>query len=376
MSSSSRFVVWSLMRSILLGVTAGASAGVLATVWTSRMLSDYTQHLLAVQRIPDVVTVTPTPVPGTYEEALSRVRRRAKTSVARFVPTSTDAISPNAWISRTDSVAYGMVVSNDGWIAGDRSAFDKDVDIALKFDVWIEQTRYSIADVREDIATGLIMVRVNGTNLVSADFAATNDVDAGTMMFAVTDTGITPTAVVESDAVSVPGVHTAEVFATTWKLADDSAMSMPIVNAAGDLAGFSRALSRDALPLHHILPMVRDVLKSGAMTSSGVGMYGVDLSDTMAIAPSIRQDLYAGFLVIAPNATTKAILVDGPADKAGIVLGDVILAVDGDAIAQNVTLAELLAPYDAGDTARFTVYRGGETMIISVTLSDGAAVIY
>ena len=188
----------------------------MATIWTSRALTEYAQQLLAAQHIPEVTTVQPTPIPGTYEEALTRVRDHAKTSVALFFPTSLDTTSPSAWMSPSDIVAYGAVVSDDGWIACDRSAFD-DVDaIAQTLDVWIAQTRYQILDVVEDSATGLVMVRVEGKNFVSSDFASTNDVKSGTMMFAVTDTSVYPTSLVEHDVRDVDTVVApAEVFTTT-----------------------------------------------------------------------------------------------------------------------------------------------------------------
>ena len=151
---------------------------------------------------------------------------------------------------------------------------------------------------------------------------------------------------------------------------------MPILNAAGDLAGFTRVHSDRALPLHHVISPIRDVVKSGAITSLGLGVYGVDVSDTFGITGSARQDLRAGFLVVAPNVGKKALLTKSPASAAGIALGDVVLAVDGETISHATTFAELLAEYDPGDTARLTVYRGGETVMIPVTFSDRNELVY
>lgn len=373
---NSRYQWWPFFRAIILGLAAGAGAGVITTIWTSRALTEYAQQLLAAQHIPEVTSTQPTPIPGTYEEALTRVRDHAKTGVALFFPASIDATSPSAWISSSDVVAYGAVVSDDGWIACDGAAFD-DVDtIKNTLEVWIAQTRYGITDVVEDSATGLVLVHVEGKNFVSADFAATDDVKSGTMMFTTTDTSVRPTSLVESDARTSNGVVAAETFGTEWQLADTASLSMPVFNAGGDLAGFAHANSDRAIPLHHVITVIRDVVKSGAITSPGIGMYGVDLSDAFAITSSVRQDLRAGFLVVAPNAAKKAILTQGPATSAGIALGDVILAVDGETISHTTTFAELLSQYDVGNTARLTVYRGGETVMISVTLEDANAMVY
>lgn len=374
--TSSRITLWPIVRVVILGLVAGGGAGVVTAVWTSQALSDYAERLQTTEGLPRISITQPTPIPGTYEEAISRVRDRSKTAVAVFLPHSVDATVPSGWRSQQDAVAYGALVSDDGWIACDKSAFDDVKEDIDALDVWIAQTRYTITDVVEEESTGLVMVHVDGKNFVSVDFATTEDVQAGTMMFAVTDASVLPSAVVAADYHENDGVFAAETFTTEWLLSLAPEKSVPLLNAAGYLAGFTRTHEMNALPLHHVLSSIRDVVKSGALSAPVLGAYGIDLSSVLAMTPSVRQDLRAGFLVVAPNSSTRAVVVGGPADVAGIALGDVILAVDGETVSEATTLAELLAAYDAGSVARFTIYRGGEMVMISVTLGDQSTVLY
>ena len=58
----------------------------------------------------------------------------------------------------------------------------------------------------------------------------------------------------------------------------------------------------------------------------------------------------------------------GPADKAGIRPGDVLIAVDGKAIHNNHTMLDLVAALPPGNGARFRVQRDKKTEEIDVQI--------
>ena len=60
--------------------------------------------------------------------------------------------------------------------------------------------------------------------------------------------------------------------------------------------------------------------------------------------------------------------VSGKASAEGLLVGDVIVAVDGSAIYSNVDFNECMKKYDIGSTAQFKLYRGGEMHLIDFTL--------
>jgi putative serine protease PepD len=59
-----------------------------------------------------------------------------------------------------------------------------------------------------------------------------------------------------------------------------------------------------------------------------------------------------------------------PADQAGLQVGDVITAVEGDRIADGVELIVTIRSYEPGDVITITVDRGGETQKVDVTLAQ------
>jgi 2-alkenal reductase len=68
------------------------------------------------------------------------------------------------------------------------------------------------------------------------------------------------------------------------------------------------------------------------------------------------------------GAFVKSVLSNSPAAHAGLKNQDVITAVDGMAIDDQHDLKTALDSYHIGDRVRLTVYRGGQTITLSVTL--------
>ncbi len=65
----------------------------------------------------------------------------------------------------------------------------------------------------------------------------------------------------------------------------------------------------------------------------------------------------------------KAVVPDGPADKAGLLPGDVISAIDDKPITSSETLNAAVAPKKAGDTLTFTIEREGKEQEFPVTVA-------
>ena len=60
----------------------------------------------------------------------------------------------------------------------------------------------------------------------------------------------------------------------------------------------------------------------------------------------------------------------GPADKAGLKVGDRIVSIDGTEVAQKTDLGTIIQQHSAGDTLSITVARGGQMQTVSLTLGE------
>lgn len=70
------------------------------------------------------------------------------------------------------------------------------------------------------------------------------------------------------------------------------------------------------------------------------------------------------------GAYITEVIAGSPAEEAGLMAGDIVIAVNGDIVDAERTLAERIYPYDPGDTITLDVVRGEETLQIEVTLAS------
>lgn len=73
-------------------------------------------------------------------------------------------------------------------------------------------------------------------------------------------------------------------------------------------------------------------------------------------------------LPVTEGALIVEVFEDTPAAKAGLQVGDIVLAVDGEAVDEEHTLRDRLVAYEEGDVVTLTVRRGDEELSLEVTL--------
>ena len=141
----------------------------------------------------------------------------------------------------------------------------------------------------------------------------------------------------------------------------------PLVDTVGNLIGLnSSTLGRSGqltVLSATIDATVATLLQHGRVRRGylGVGAQGVRLPEALARALANGQEL--GLIIVSVEA-------GGPADSAGLMLGDVILAVDGTTVGQVEQLQELLAGDRVGKSIPVSIARGDEPREIAVTIGE------
>lgn len=142
----------------------------------------------------------------------------------------------------------------------------------------------------------------------------------------------------------------------------------PTFNLEGQVVGVNTAIFSPnggnvgiafAIPAATVSQVINDLMDDGLVTRGflGVGIQNVS-SD---IADSVGLNRARGAMVTAPTP-------DGPAGKAGIAAGDIILKVNGELIDDTQDLIRTVAKLSPETAVEVIVWRGGEEVAFSVTL--------
>lgn len=141
----------------------------------------------------------------------------------------------------------------------------------------------------------------------------------------------------------------------------------PLVNAQGKVVGINtRGLSRGravTIPLATVNRIVDELIEKGHIAKPYLGL----AMQPVAVPESLRGKV--------PGAGNSAVLVvhveaAGPADKAGVVLGDVVVELQGKPVEDTGDIQQLLGSAKIGDTVAATVLRGGAPVKLSIMLAD------
>ena len=142
----------------------------------------------------------------------------------------------------------------------------------------------------------------------------------------------------------------------------------PLLNTSGEVVGIVSAKYSSsngkivegigfAIPINDMRAMVQDIIDNGSVTNK-------PYLDVTAGTVNMQMSQQAG---LSQGVFLYAVDPNGAAAAAGLQAGDIITQIDGTAVQSMTDLSAAKKSYSAGDTAQFTVIRGGQTIPVPVT---------
>lgn len=131
----------------------------------------------------------------------------------------------------------------------------------------------------------------------------------------------------------------------------------PLLNARGEVIGVNQAIIPYAgkigfaIPINEVKASIEQIINKGKVVYPGIGVLIQDVTEQNY--KELKVEVKEGAYVWQVNS-------GGPADKAGIVPGDVILQIDGVAVKKSEDLIDEIQRHKVGDRVTLVVAKGGK----------------
>ncbi|MEM0981476.1 MAG: S1C family serine protease [Cyanobacteria bacterium P01_H01_bin.58] len=140
----------------------------------------------------------------------------------------------------------------------------------------------------------------------------------------------------------------------------------PLINASGQVVGFNTFGPRRkvlAIPATTINQVVEQLQQRGKIARGylGLGMQAVPLPEPTRQQHDLSNE--AGIIVISVEAGSAA-------DQAGILLGDVMVAIADSPLESLQQIQALLGPQSVGQSLAIKLLRGGQVHTVTVTVGE------
>jgi serine protease Do len=264
----------------------------------------------------------------------------------------------------------GFIVSADGYILTNTHVVGNADEVTVRL---TDRREFPAKVIGADERTDVAVIKINATNLPTVKLGDPSRIKPGQWVLAIgSPFGFENSAtagIISATARSLPSDNYVP-FIQTDVAVNPGNSGGPLFNLAGEVIGInSQIFSRTggymgvsfAIPIDVARNVEDQLVKSGKVVR---GRIGVTIQDVNAqLAESFGLDRPRGALV-------SSVEKDGPAAKAGLQPGDVILAVNSKPIERYGELSGQIAAMKPGTDATLEVWRGGKKQTVNAKVSE------
>lgn len=273
-------------------------------------------------------------------------------------------------------IGSGFIVSSDGLVITNKHVVSQDGKYKV---ITQDGTEYEVTEINPDPANDLAILRIDARGLPEVELGDSANLQVGQFAIAIgTALGefrhTVTTGVVSGlgRGIVAGDVYEGYVEQLDNVIQTDAAINPgnsggPLLNSAGQVIGVNVAVAAGAENIGFAIPV--EVLKkaldqfneSGTFASKPfLGVTYQMISQQNAILNEVPQGAYI-----------TDVIPGSAADQAGVEVGDIITEFDNKRLADyEEGLAEVIGQYEVGQTVNLTIWRDGETLSLSATLSS------
>jgi serine protease DegQ len=268
---------------------------------------------------------------------------------------------------RATSLGSGVIVSAEGYVLTNNHVIEGADDIQLV----LADGRRLAARVRgTDPESDLAVLKAEGENFPAITFGTLDRVQVGDFVLAIGNPfgfGNTVTlGIVSALGRNHLGINRFEDFIQTDAAINPGNSGGALVDTAGNLIGINSTIFSQsggslgigfAIPVSLARTVLEQIIRDGAVTRGWLGLEPQDV--TVEIARALALENAGGVLI-------RGIVRNGPAERAGIQVRDVVLEIDGKPARDTPALLARIAELPPGNTVTLKIWRAKTVQAVDV----------
>lgn len=276
----------------------------------------------------------------------------------------------------------GIIIKSDGYIltnnhvvstsSSNNSFYDISEATKITVKLYNDDTEYEAKIIGQDEQTDLAIIKIDKSDLTSAELADSSKVKVGEFAMAV-GSPLGMESSITCGVISATNRQITDSDGKTFTLIQtDAAINSgnsggALVNSEGKVIGINTMKVSStgvegmgfAIPINSTLDVTNQLIQYNKVKRPYIGIGGLDLDEKTAKANNLVKGVYV-----------KTIENFSAAEKAGIKVGDVIIQADGKSVSTMDELNEIKNTHKIGDEMTLKVNRDGKEIDIKVTLTE------
>jgi S1-C subfamily serine protease len=286
-----------------------------------------------------------------------------------------------------DGQGSGFVIDKDGHILTNYHviADARQVEVTLH-----NRKKYKATVVGTDQAHDLAVIQIKAPDLVPAVLGDSAHLQVGQKVYAIGNpfglAGTMTRGIVSSiRPVREPNGATIDEAIQTDAAINPGNSGGPLMNWHGEVIGINTMILSSvgqnagigfAIPINTAKAVLNDLMTLGRVRRPALGVVTIPISADLADEMGLPADYGLLILQVTPGGAADAAGLRGGTERAYLgnkvimLGGDLIVAIDGQKVGDEMDLSQMMNNHRAGDTVKITIYRNKKKIDVNVALAE------